>query len=125
MSDEANKFENETFEEEKYDQLYYALKHRRIFQKTEDKIKELIDVLNEAVRLYEIVLEIPRDEAITTAVKHFLKGLIILLADKFGVENIAQAVVEFYQDLKEIEDVDAIADTIREHLEDSKRARSK
>ena len=125
MSEEANKFENETFEEEKYDQLYYALKHKRIFQKTEDKIKELINVLNEAIRLYEIVLEIPRDEAITTAVKHFLRGLIILLADKFGVENIAQAVVELYQDLKEIEDVDAIADTIREHLEDFKKARSK
>jgi len=39
MSGEANKFENEAFKEEKYDQLCYALKHRRIFQKTEDKIK--------------------------------------------------------------------------------------
>jgi len=123
MSEEANKFENETFEEEKYDQLYYALKHRRIFQKTEDKIKEVINVLDETIRLYERVLEIPRDEAVIMATKHFLRGLVILLANKFGVENISQAIVEFYQDLKEIEDADAIAYTIREELEDIKKTK--
>jgi len=111
------------FEDEKYDQLYFALKHRRIFQKIEDRIKEITEILNEAVRLYEIILEISRDEAITMATKHFMRGLIVLLANKFGIENIAKAIVELYQDLKEIEDVDMIADTIREDLEDFKKAK--
>jgi len=115
--------ESSNFEDEKYDQLYFALRHRRIFYKMEDKIKEITDILDEAIRLYEIILEISRDEATTMATKHFMRGLIVLLANRFGIENIAKAIVELYQDLKEIEDVDMIANTIREDLEDFKKVK--
>ena len=74
--------------------------------------------------MYERVSEIPRDEAVIMDTKLFLRGLVILLANKFGIEkNISQAIIECYQDLNEIEDADAIAYTIREDLEDFKRTK--